>query len=1127
MEYKEVEGVQGGVPKIGAIFMSNIATKEECFRRKILGLPSAQANFVKQVKAGMVLFLFEFERRELHGVFRASSNGVMNLVPHAFSSSGSQFPAQVRFTPIWYCSPLSEHEFRDAIKENYFSRNKFNFGLSEDQVRRLLWLFNSRKLENEQLPERHFSRQASEPIGKDRREAGNDRIFVRNSAEKFVKEDGLNPSINTKFYEYSSSNVRRPSSNARRLYDDRFLKSDGTENELSSDNYHGNDILTEQPRTSLGKRRRDHDGRSSMQDRIEYDCDVDNICIDHPGDSLCKSGREAEESQLLPSDRIEIKRIMDRNIGSIFTSEYLADSLAEVQRATDDVRFPIRDILGDKRTPDNGFGLVTSTDHLENPAIKARRTTDDHRFFMDCRVENNCNLDNGLEPIISTDCQENLLGGVRRASDDGKFVLNGRMESEHHVDNGLRPFLLAKYLENPLGKVEKETDNAMFLMSDRVGMGNEHFANQLDYGRKENDRDRFLARMSMENEHKVGNNLGQVISTVHSGYPLDKIRRVADEGMSLNIDRVDNAFNMENCFGPPLSTGFSDFCQSRQNPSFYSSKPQLETNYSFCQDQQKPCSAFPRSMEQKTFEFSYPTSHDAIVTRAFPYDPEFPDIHHRRSSSVAVDCTSSHSVRDFTPHRSSFGNVFDSSVKRASPYRLEAKDLSQNLDVASNCVNKVSLPTNPNHSLLSGGYGKVEARVTGHEVYKEPLFSKSSSASIPISRSEIYERQAKSPYVEFGKHGDASQSRYKHKIPQHETNQAFRIQDAPSFDNNMGDLQCGSSHEKSYNSYIEYYQHSKGMCADSKSERISVFSRLTSASELPGQENDTSDCDECDTDASVDQVMDMLHQRLNHRIMKPGKLPLVRRHDMENMRRTKRRDTIYNQIACDKLTMMKNDLEQVIDDNCDDIAKETRVVDFRRRSETREIQGGTKTKGSVKTVVDETKGSVQKPEHKRRKLVRPVFGKKEQLDEGLSSDGNSNLQLSCDDSVKSQENESRSSPNDLLVQLTSATSCGGDSANVEQSSNCREKNSENCELVWLVSCRKELFHEDINNNASLNLQLYSHEGSITKENTESCGNICEVGNTNGDSSDCRERNAVNGGSLLTCDEGKDGKKSRT
>jgi hypothetical protein len=78
-----------------AIFMSNRATRKECFRRKLLGLPSGQADFVKQVKAGMVLFLFEFERRELHGVFQACSDGAMNIVPHAYSSSGKQFPAQV------------------------------------------------------------------------------------------------------------------------------------------------------------------------------------------------------------------------------------------------------------------------------------------------------------------------------------------------------------------------------------------------------------------------------------------------------------------------------------------------------------------------------------------------------------------------------------------------------------------------------------------------------------------------------------------------------------------------------------------------------------------------------------------------------------------------------------------------------------------------------------------------------------------------------------------------------------------------------------------------------------------------------------------------------------------------
>lgn len=32
------------------------------------------------------------------------------------------------------CKPLSEEEFHDAIKDNYFSPNKFHFGLSYDQV---------------------------------------------------------------------------------------------------------------------------------------------------------------------------------------------------------------------------------------------------------------------------------------------------------------------------------------------------------------------------------------------------------------------------------------------------------------------------------------------------------------------------------------------------------------------------------------------------------------------------------------------------------------------------------------------------------------------------------------------------------------------------------------------------------------------------------------------------------------------------------------------------------------------------------------------------------------------------------------------------------------------------------
>lgn len=98
----------GAVPEVGAIFMASGATKSECLRRRIFGLPSSLASFVEQVKVGMPLFLFDFETKQLHGVFQACSDGAMNIVPHAFSSSGRMFPAQVpNIFFIWTACPIS------------------------------------------------------------------------------------------------------------------------------------------------------------------------------------------------------------------------------------------------------------------------------------------------------------------------------------------------------------------------------------------------------------------------------------------------------------------------------------------------------------------------------------------------------------------------------------------------------------------------------------------------------------------------------------------------------------------------------------------------------------------------------------------------------------------------------------------------------------------------------------------------------------------------------------------------------------------------------------------------------------------------------------------------------------
>ncbi|KAM2005949.1 hypothetical protein ACFX15_001063 [Malus domestica] len=85
---EEQDCFRGLYPEYGAIFMSSSATIDECFERRLFGLPSSQGQF---------------------------------------------FPAQVKVKLIWRCHSLSEPEFSGAIKDNYFSNWKFRFGLSKAQ----------------------------------------------------------------------------------------------------------------------------------------------------------------------------------------------------------------------------------------------------------------------------------------------------------------------------------------------------------------------------------------------------------------------------------------------------------------------------------------------------------------------------------------------------------------------------------------------------------------------------------------------------------------------------------------------------------------------------------------------------------------------------------------------------------------------------------------------------------------------------------------------------------------------------------------------------------------------------------------------------------------------------------
>jgi hypothetical protein len=79
----------------GAIFLCNYLTRKECFHRKIFGLSSKCTDFIQKVKSGATLFLYDVDQRKLHGVFEATSDGAVDIIPHAYSSSGFQYPCQV------------------------------------------------------------------------------------------------------------------------------------------------------------------------------------------------------------------------------------------------------------------------------------------------------------------------------------------------------------------------------------------------------------------------------------------------------------------------------------------------------------------------------------------------------------------------------------------------------------------------------------------------------------------------------------------------------------------------------------------------------------------------------------------------------------------------------------------------------------------------------------------------------------------------------------------------------------------------------------------------------------------------------------------------------------------------
>ncbi|KAM3279543.1 hypothetical protein ACQJBY_046732 [Aegilops geniculata] len=128
---------EGDAPSpAGFIFRCDGATKPECFRYRVLGLPRRRLGAVSRIRRGAALFLFDYDAKYLYGPYRADSDGGRDLEPAAFQG---RLPAQVKFMIDGDFMPVPGKTVRYTIKENY--PGKFLPELTFTQVEKLRALF--------------------------------------------------------------------------------------------------------------------------------------------------------------------------------------------------------------------------------------------------------------------------------------------------------------------------------------------------------------------------------------------------------------------------------------------------------------------------------------------------------------------------------------------------------------------------------------------------------------------------------------------------------------------------------------------------------------------------------------------------------------------------------------------------------------------------------------------------------------------------------------------------------------------------------------------------------------------------------------------------------------------------
>eukprot|EP00899_Mesostigma_viride_P008902 jgi/Mesvir1/18012/Mv25050-RA.2 len=120
------------------IFGCTKKTMDECIDSNLFGLPFNHMKYVQSITPGMLLFLFNYTDRLLHGIFRATSAGTLNINPH------------VSVERLDHCRPLSEPQYNPLLQGTVVAggstKHIYRFSLDAPSVERLCAAFQAQRL---------------------------------------------------------------------------------------------------------------------------------------------------------------------------------------------------------------------------------------------------------------------------------------------------------------------------------------------------------------------------------------------------------------------------------------------------------------------------------------------------------------------------------------------------------------------------------------------------------------------------------------------------------------------------------------------------------------------------------------------------------------------------------------------------------------------------------------------------------------------------------------------------------------------------------------------------------------------------------------------------------------------